>query len=116
MTRRSTKSAGERVRSPATDNGAPGFGEARPAVLTIERPAPGAAGKAPRSAPQGKGEKGKPRARKPGVADGAVSPKERARGGLNPVAGLDIALEDVETLPSTSVTATVEALTRLIEE
>jgi excinuclease ABC subunit B len=46
---------------------------------------------------------------------GAASPKERAAAGLNPVAGLDIALEDAESLSSSSVTATVAALTRLIE-
>jgi len=46
---------------------------------------------------------------------GAASPKERAAAGLNPVPGLDIALEDAETLTSSGVTATVAALSRLIE-
>ena len=46
---------------------------------------------------------------------GAASPKERAAAGLNPVAGLDIALEDAETLSSAGVTATVAALSKLIE-
>ncbi len=46
---------------------------------------------------------------------GAASPRERAAAGLNPVAGLDIALEDAETLSSSGVTATVAALSRLIE-
>ena len=46
---------------------------------------------------------------------GAASPKERVAAGLNPVAGLDIALEDVDTLSSSGVTATVAALSRLIE-
>ena len=46
---------------------------------------------------------------------GAATPKERAAAGLNPVAGLDIALEDAETLTSSGVTATVAALSRLIE-
>ena len=46
---------------------------------------------------------------------GAASPKERAAAGLNPVAGLDIALEDVDTLASSGVTATVAALSKLIE-
>jgi excinuclease ABC subunit B len=46
---------------------------------------------------------------------GAASPKERAAAGLNPVAGLDIALEDVDSLSTSGVTATVAALTRLIE-
>ncbi|THF56043.1 excinuclease ABC subunit UvrB [Ollibium composti] len=46
---------------------------------------------------------------------GAASAKERAAAGLNPVAGLDIALEDAETLSNTGVTATVKALADLIE-
>jgi excinuclease ABC subunit B len=46
---------------------------------------------------------------------GAASPKERAAAGLNPVAGLDIALEDAETLTTSGVTATVAALSKLIE-
>src|SRR5690606_26355226 len=46
---------------------------------------------------------------------GAASPKERAAAGLNPVAGLDIALEDAATLSASGVTATVAALSRLIE-
>ena len=46
---------------------------------------------------------------------GAASAKERAAAGLNPVAGLDISLEDAETLPKTGVTATVKALADLIE-
>ena len=46
---------------------------------------------------------------------GAASPKERVAAGLNAVAGLDIALEDVGTLSSSGVTATVAALSKLIE-
>ena len=46
---------------------------------------------------------------------GKASAKERAAAGLNPVAGLDIALEDVASLPASAVTATVEALSNLIE-
>jgi excinuclease ABC subunit B len=46
---------------------------------------------------------------------GAASPKERVAAGLNPVAGLDVALEDVDGLTSSGVTATVAALSRLIE-
>ncbi|SEP80846.1 Excinuclease ABC subunit B [Faunimonas pinastri] len=45
----------------------------------------------------------------------AGTAKERAAGGLNPVAGLDIDLEDVESLPQNAVTATVQALSDLIE-
>ena len=46
---------------------------------------------------------------------GAASPKERAAAGLNPVAGMDIALEDAAGLDNSGVTATVAALSRLIE-
>jgi excinuclease ABC subunit B len=46
---------------------------------------------------------------------GAASAKERAAAGLNPVAGLDISLEDAGSLANTSVTATVKALADLIE-
>ena len=46
---------------------------------------------------------------------GAASARERAAAGLNPVPGLDIALEDAEALPKGGVTATVEALSKLIE-
>ena len=41
---------------------------------------------------------------------GAASAKERTAAGLNPVAGLDISLEDAETLNNSGVTATVAAL------
>ena len=47
---------------------------------------------------------------------GPASAKERAAGGLNPVAGLDVSLEDAQKLTSTTgATATVEALSQLIE-
>jgi len=46
---------------------------------------------------------------------GAATPKERAAAGLNPVPGLDIALEDVDKLSNSGVTATVQALADLIE-
>ncbi|WP_318013250.1 excinuclease ABC subunit UvrB [Mesorhizobium sp. CA6] len=46
---------------------------------------------------------------------GAASAKERAAAGLNPVAGLDISLEDAESVSSGGVTATVAALSALIE-
>ncbi|MGK6315031.1 excinuclease ABC subunit UvrB [Neorhizobium sp. DT-125] len=51
-----------------------------------------------------------------GVSIGASSdPKTRARAGLNPVAGLDVSLEDAQSLAPGAVTATVEALSKLIE-
>lgn len=46
---------------------------------------------------------------------GAATPKERAAAGLNPVAGMDISLEDASSLNSSGVTATVAALSALIE-
>ncbi len=47
---------------------------------------------------------------------GTTDPKTRAAAGLNPVAGLDVALEDADKLTSGSgVTATVDALAKLIE-
>ena len=42
-------------------------------------------------------------------------PKTRAAAGLNPIAGLEISLEDAEKLGPNGVTATVEALSALIE-
>ncbi len=52
---------------------------------------------------------------------GSHDPKTRAAAGLNPVAGMDISLEDAQKLDlkgsggGTGVTATVEALSKLIE-
>ncbi|MCW2305787.1 excinuclease ABC subunit B [Rhodobium gokarnense] len=46
---------------------------------------------------------------------GKATAAERARGGLNPVAGLDISLEDAAGLTDSGVTATVDALSKLIE-
>ncbi len=46
---------------------------------------------------------------------GAATAKERAAAGLNPVAGLDISLEDADSLSNSGVTATVAALSALIE-
>ncbi|WHA42225.1 excinuclease ABC subunit UvrB [Agrobacterium larrymoorei] len=51
-----------------------------------------------------------------GVSIGASSdPKTRAAAGLNPVAGMDVSLEDAASLATGSVTATVDALSKLIE-
>src|SRR5690606_21785769 len=52
-----------------------------------------------------------------GVSIGASSdPKTRAAAGLMPVSGLDVSLEDAAALEKGSgVTATVEALSKLIE-
>ncbi len=47
---------------------------------------------------------------------GRASAEERVASGLNAVAGLDVSLEDAAALPSSGITATVEALSKLIEE
>lgn len=46
---------------------------------------------------------------------GKASAEGRAQAGLSPVAGLDVSLEDVKNLPTEGVTATVAALSQLIE-
>ena len=50
---------------------------------------------------------------------GSSDPKTRAAAGLNPVAGMDMSLEDAQTFSQTlapgAVTATVDALSKLIE-
>jgi len=47
---------------------------------------------------------------------GSTDPKTRAAAGLNPVSGLDVGLEEASSLQAgTAVTATVEALSALIE-
>ena len=51
-----------------------------------------------------------------GVSIGASSdPKTRAAAGLNPVSGVDVSLEDAKNLAPGAVTATVDALSKLIE-
>ncbi|MDR3375399.1 MAG: excinuclease ABC subunit UvrB [Ancalomicrobiaceae bacterium] len=58
----------------------------------------------------------KSRGPKPGKTPAdASSPRERAAGGLNPVAGIDISLEDAEAMPQSGATASVAALSALIE-
>ncbi|WCK01228.1 excinuclease ABC subunit UvrB [Agrobacterium tumefaciens] len=46
---------------------------------------------------------------------GSSDPKTRAAAGLNPVAGLDVSLEEAANLAPGAVTATVDALSKLIE-
>ena len=46
---------------------------------------------------------------------GSSDPKVRAAAGLMPVAGMDVTLEEAASLPSAAVTATVKALSDLIE-
>jgi excinuclease ABC subunit B len=51
-----------------------------------------------------------------GVSIGASSdPKTRAAAGLKPIAGMDVSLEEAESLAPGAVTATVDALSKLIE-
>nr|WP_075217329.1 excinuclease ABC subunit UvrB [Mongoliimonas terrestris] len=91
-----------------------------PAVTPVARPAPA------RSAParKAKSPTDKPTPDKPakparsarGTSMGAsTDPKTRAKGGLNPVAGMSISLEDAAALPPGGVTATVKALEELIQ-
>ena len=47
---------------------------------------------------------------------GRATARERAGAGLMPVSGLDVTLEDAESRPQGAVTATVEALSDLIEK
>ncbi|MCB1420488.1 MAG: hypothetical protein KDJ74_16380, partial [Notoacmeibacter sp.] len=49
------------------------------------------------------------------IIGGTNDPRARAAAGLNPVAGVDISLEDAQSLASSGVTATVAALSALIE-
>ena len=51
-----------------------------------------------------------------GSIGGSTDPKTRAAGGLNPVAGMQMSLEDAEALPQGGVTATVKALEELIQK
>jgi excinuclease ABC subunit B len=77
-----------------------------------------AAAKPPKQAKQAKARAAdRPLKSSRGTSMGGTSdPKRRAAAGLNPVAGLDVSLEDAGRLPEGGVTATVEALTRLISE
>ncbi|MBP0617391.1 excinuclease ABC subunit UvrB [Jiella mangrovi] len=97
---------------------------ARATETTAERAAdagvdPGKAAAAkPKTArgPKAKAEQ-KPGKTSRGTSMGGTSdPKQRAAAGLNPVAGMDVSLEDAKSLPEGGVTATVEALTKLISE
>ncbi|MEM8664732.1 MAG: DEAD/DEAH box helicase family protein, partial [Pseudomonadota bacterium] len=74
-----------------------------------------------------KDEADKPKKRGKGVAasgrtargtsmGGKASARERAASGLNPVAGLDMSLEDAEGLTPSGATATVAALEQLIQD
>ncbi len=136
MAKTSSKSA---RRSPLTDfhdasEPLSGFGEApqaefegAPLTGGVATWAKQIADEAERAAPPHKGE-GKKLPKQPAARSsaptrsgrgtsmgGAATPKERAAAGLNPVAGMDISLEDAGSLSSSGVTATVAALSALIE-
>jgi len=72
-------------------------------------------GKAKTSKPRGKAADGPSKTARGTSMGGKASALERVAGGLNAVAGLDISLEDAQDLPSSAITATVEALSKLIE-
>lgn len=72
---------------------------------------PSAPADAPRTKPTKSGASKTARGTSMGVA---ATPAERARAGLNPVAGMDVSLEDAAALPESGVTATVQALQDLI--
>ena len=59
---------------------------------------------------------GEKRSSRGGYIGGSSDPKERAATGLNPVSGLEISLEDANSIGNSGVTATVEALSKLISE
>ncbi len=72
--------------------------------------------KKPKSQSRAKAKKSKDGRTARGTSVGvAASAKERAAGGLNPVSGLDVSLEEADEVSNTGVTATVAALSNLIE-
>jgi excinuclease ABC subunit B len=116
---------------PPSDDGAdthaPGFGE-RPQPALEGVPMPGSvadwlaavagADEPPPAAPE-PAAKTRPRPAKTarGTSMGATAdPVARARGGLNPVAGMSLSLEEAAELPVGGVTATVRALEDLIQK
>ncbi len=133
MSRPSLPRSSVRPRTPETilDRGPDGFGEAPQAPLSgaplggsiadwaaeiadADRPP---AAPEPIPATKAKPSKAGPSRTARGTSTGGSgkTAKERVAGGLNPVAGFDISLEDAETLPANAVTATVAALEQLIQ-
>jgi excinuclease ABC subunit B len=145
MARPSLPRSSVRPRTPETilDRGPDGFGEVPQPSLSgaplggsiadwaaeiadADRPEPPAAPTARGGPDTGKGGKtaGKGRPAKEGPSRSArgtsmggagKGARDRVAGGLNPVAGLDVALEDAGSLPANAVTATVAALEQLIQ-
>ncbi|MBB5752747.1 excinuclease ABC subunit UvrB [Prosthecomicrobium pneumaticum] len=85
-----------------------------PSKTTAPKKAGGKKSKAA-AAPAETGERGHRSARGTSIGRAATA-TERAASGLNPVAGLSVSLEDAASLPSSAVTATVAALSDLIEK
>jgi excinuclease ABC subunit B len=80
----------------------------------IEPPAPGPQRETPKGGAKAPASKPAKSAR--GTSMGAsTDPKARAKGGLNPVAGMSVSLEEAAALPTGGVTATVKALEELIQ-
>src|SRR5690606_38001608 len=81
--------------------------EAPPSVLPDISPSRGKIGKSPKPSKKIPERSSAPTRSGRGTSmGGAATPKERAAAGLNPVAGLDIALEDAGKLAAGAVTAT----------
>ncbi|MER0237153.1 excinuclease ABC subunit UvrB [Fulvimarina sp. MAC8] len=104
------KTAETRAERTADDpDAAPGDADAKPKTSARD-PKPKAK---PRTAASDKNQKPMKSAR--GTSMGGTSdPRKRAAAGLNPVAGMDVSLEDAKSLPEGGVTATVQALSDLI--
>src|SRR5262245_43267146 len=106
----------EGERSPKATEGVATKGSATASVATGVTPPGGLAATLPS---RGRGASAKPSKRIPERSSaptktargtsmgGAASAKERAAAGLNPVAGLDISLEDAESLANSGVTAKI---------
>ena len=135
MARPSLPRSSVRPRTPETilDRGPDGFGEAPQAPLSgvplggsiadwaaeiADADRLSAPPAAPAPAGKSKPSKAGPSRTARGTSTGGSgkTAKERVAGGLNPVAGLDISLEDAGTLPANAVTATVAALEELIQK
>ncbi|WP_371747200.1 excinuclease ABC subunit UvrB [Acuticoccus sp. I52.16.1] len=75
-----------------------------------------AAAKAEEKPKRGKGNAASGRTSRGTSMGGKATARERAASGLNPVAGLDVGLEEAEALPESGATATVAALESLIQQ
>ncbi|RFC64371.1 excinuclease ABC subunit UvrB [Fulvimarina endophytica] len=111
----SPEDAAAKPRTSARDVGTDAPSEARKGRTAVGRSARPGGAKAPSA--DSANQKQKPMKSARGTSIGATSdPKQRAAAGLNPVAGMDVSLEEAKSLPEGGVTATVDALTKLISE